>query len=118
MKPLKHLIETSIFVILALIAKPVMAQEIPIETSFSSDTTFKPFRDESGFYSFTMNAGINLLSDSSLVRVVLIDLAFYPLNRSADQIIISLKNYPPGAYFLQLNINGIKKETRKIILAD
>ena len=52
---------------------PANAQEIQIGQAFLSDTTFNPFNGEYGLYSFKMTGGVNLLSDSSLVRVVLID---------------------------------------------
>jgi len=46
---------------------------IPINQTFSSDTVFIPFTGSTPVYSLFMSGGVNLLSDSSLVRVVLID---------------------------------------------
>jgi len=49
------------------------AQVIPINQTFSSDTIFIPFTGSTPVYSLFISGGVNLLSDSSLVRVVLID---------------------------------------------
>jgi len=49
------------------------SQVIPINQTFSSDTILTPFTGSIPVYSLRMSGGINLLSDSSLVRVVLID---------------------------------------------
>lgn len=50
------------------------AQVIQINQTFSSDTIITPFTGSEPIYSLSMSGGINLLSDSSLVRVVLIDI--------------------------------------------
>ncbi|MCK9219852.1 MAG: hypothetical protein M0P47_07370 [Bacteroidales bacterium] len=49
------------------------AQIIPINKTFSSDTTIRPFCSNNPVYSMKMSGSVQLLSDSSLVRVVLID---------------------------------------------
>jgi len=49
------------------------AQVIPINQTFFSDTILTPFTGSIPVYSLRMSGGINLLSDSSMVRVVLID---------------------------------------------
>ncbi|MFH1298186.1 MAG: C1 family peptidase [Bacteroidota bacterium] len=54
-------------------AIPLHAQVIPINQTFSSDTILTPFSGSTPVYSVNISGGVNLLSDSSLVRVVLID---------------------------------------------
>jgi len=49
------------------------AQVVQINQSFSSDTILTPFSGSTPVYSLNMSGKVNLLSDSSLVRVVLID---------------------------------------------
>jgi len=46
---------------------------VQINQTFSSDTILAPFSGSTPVYSLSMSGGVNLLSDSSLVRVVLID---------------------------------------------
>jgi len=49
------------------------AQVIQINQTFSRDTVITPFSGSVPVYSLSFSGGVNLLSDSSLVRVVLID---------------------------------------------
>ena len=49
------------------------AQLIPIDQTFSNDTVFRPFSGNTPVYSLSIDGGIQLNSDSSLVRVILID---------------------------------------------
>lgn len=50
-----------------------LAQIIPINQVFSSDTTFSPFTGNHTVYSFKISCDAELYSDSSLVRIILID---------------------------------------------
>ena len=59
--------------ILLCCAFTLNAQVIQINQSFSSDTLLTPFTGSVPVYLLRMSGGINLYSDSSLVRVVLID---------------------------------------------
>lgn len=52
---------------------PISAQVIHIGETFSSDTIFQSFQDEKAVYSIHLYGSIQLYSDSSLVRVVLVD---------------------------------------------
>jgi hypothetical protein len=64
----------TIFVSLFIISfSAAMAQEITIDQTFSSDTVFDPFENPEAIYSLKITGGVQLLSDSSLIRVVLID---------------------------------------------
>lgn len=51
----------------------VNAQVIQIIQTFSSDTVIAPFTGSHPVYSLSMSGDVELLSDSSLIRVVLID---------------------------------------------
>lgn len=51
----------------------VVAQNIPVEQTFSADTTMNPFTSSTQVYSVKITGSVELLSDSSLVRVVLLD---------------------------------------------
>jgi len=58
---------------LVFISQVLYSQEIPINQTFSADTLFNPFTGDEILYSLGITGNINLLSDSSLVRVILID---------------------------------------------
>ncbi len=53
--------------------QPITAQVIHIGETFSSDTIFQSFPDDRTAYSIHLYGSIQLYSDSSLVRVVLVD---------------------------------------------
>ncbi|HNQ59635.1 MAG TPA: hypothetical protein PK028_01115 [Bacteroidales bacterium] len=65
----------SIFVLLISLfsVSSLNAQVVQINQTFSSDSIFTPFSGTAPVYSMNFSGGINLLSDSSLVWVVLID---------------------------------------------
>jgi len=52
---------------------PSYSQEIPVNQTFSSDTIFAPFTGSTAVYSLKAYGNVNLYSDSSLVRIVLVD---------------------------------------------
>lgn len=62
-----------ILVLLFFSALTLNAQVIQISQIFSSDTILTPFSGSTSVYSLSISGGINLYSDSSLIRVVLID---------------------------------------------
>jgi len=49
------------------------AQVIQINQTFSGDTVFTPFSGSTPVYSLNMSGSVNLYSDSSLIRIILID---------------------------------------------
>ena len=51
----------------------VHSQVVPINQTFSYDTVFAPFSGISTVYSLRAYGNVNLYSDSSLVRIVLVD---------------------------------------------
>lgn len=53
--------------------KPLSAQVISVGQTFSSDTIFKPFSGNAPVYSLYLYGSVQLFSDSSLLRVVLVD---------------------------------------------
>lgn len=55
-------------------ALPIQAQVITINQTYSSDTILTPFSGSTPVYSLKIAGGVNLISDSSLVRIVLIDI--------------------------------------------
>ena len=63
------------FIILLIIStiRPLSAQVVPIGQTYSTDTIFKPFSNGIPVYSFHLYGSVQLYSDSSLVRVVLVD---------------------------------------------
>ena len=103
MKTLKRMSKSAIFVIMITVISPVNAQDIQIGQAFSSDTTFNPFNGEHGIYSFTMFGDINLSSDSSLVRVVLID-------RNGNHFLV-YEAYPLITTFNSFSVDGVCDET-------
>ncbi len=58
---------------LSTLSVSLNAQQIPINQTFSADTAIKPFSGNVSLYSIKLNCQVELLSDSSLVRVVMID---------------------------------------------
>lgn len=50
-----------------------LAQIIPINQAFSADTVFDPFTGNHAVYSLKISCDAELYSDSSLVRIILID---------------------------------------------
>jgi len=52
---------------------PTFTQVININQAFSSDTIFAPFTGSAAVYSLKAYGNVNLYSDSSLVRIVLVD---------------------------------------------
>lgn len=75
MNSFTRIISTITLLFCIFLASPSFAQEkeIAINQSFSSDTVFTPFVYQVAMYGMKLSGGITLLSDSSLVRVVLID---------------------------------------------
>ncbi|MCK9221002.1 MAG: hypothetical protein M0P47_13275 [Bacteroidales bacterium] len=62
-----------VFILFLSLSLSAQAQEINIDQSFSYDTVFRPFQGQIPVSSMKIDGEITLLSDSSLVRVVLID---------------------------------------------
>jgi len=80
-----------------LCTMPAFSQVNPINQTFSSDTIFVPFTGSSAVYSLKAYGNVNLYSDSSLVRIVLVDsygnhwLVFesYPLITDTNSFVFS-----------------------------
>lgn len=60
-------------IIMLFIGLSTNAQVIQINQTFSADTVFAPFSGSTPVYSLNMSGSVNLYSDSSLIRVILID---------------------------------------------
>ena len=55
------------------IAQSSYAQVIPVNMTFSTDSVIRPFTGQDTVYSIKLSGSVTLLSDSSLLRVVVID---------------------------------------------
>jgi len=76
MKPILRLFGLKSFLIIFLILTGfnVTGQlGIKVDKTFSSDTTFQPFQGNYQTYALNISGDVQLLSDSSLIRVVMID---------------------------------------------
>ncbi len=79
------------------------AQTILVEQTFSADAAIKPFTGNNPVYSVKMTGAVELLSDSSLVRVVLID---YNSNHY-----LLYEAYPLITTSKSFNVDGVCDET-------
>ena len=79
------------------------AQIIHIDQTFTSDTSFKPFTGSTQVYSLKIDCKVELFSDSSLVRVILID------DRSSHYLIYEA--YPLISHSTSFSINDACDET-------
>ena len=70
---MKSFIHLFLLVLFIAGTNTVCSQEITINESFSSDTVFRPFTSNDPIYGLTIRGDCTLISDSSLIRVVLID---------------------------------------------
>ncbi|PJB57302.1 MAG: hypothetical protein CO098_12050, partial [Bacteroidetes bacterium CG_4_9_14_3_um_filter_41_19] len=61
---------------LMFISITTTAQTISINSSFNADSEIYPFGSSGTVYGLSINGTVNLYSDSSLVRIVLIDNLF------------------------------------------
>jgi len=83
--------------LLCAVILPTQSQVIPVNQTFSSDTIFAPFTGSTAVYSLKAYGNVNLYSDSSLVRIVLVDsygnhwLVFesYPLITDTSSLVFS-----------------------------
>ncbi|MCK9219728.1 MAG: hypothetical protein M0P47_06745 [Bacteroidales bacterium] len=79
---------------LALLPRAAYAQEITINQNFSTDTVFNPFTIGETVYSLEITGSVSLMSDSSLVRVLVKDdYGYYYLLFEAYPIISNTNSF-------------------------
>jgi len=89
--------------VLSVTTLPVSAQMIEVNQTFINDTTFDPFPEKYPVYSLKMTGSVEFFSDSSLVRVILVD--------SDSRHFLIYEGYPLICSSKVFDIDGVCDET-------
>lgn len=81
----------------------VYSQEISINQTFSSDTVIMPFNNSGPVYSVKFSGSVELLTDSSLIRVILLD--------NNDNRYLIFEAYPMITGDSAFSVSGVCDET-------